>query len=95
MRRLIVIVAFAFFVVGGATISVAQDEATTDEVEIGAPAICGTPAASPAATPDLEMAAASPDVAIAVTPEYGTGTPAATPASALGCATPEVGTPPS
>lgn len=94
MRRLLVIMAFACFVVGGATISVAQDEALTDEEDIGAPSICGTPAASPVATPDLDMAAASPDVAIAVTPEY-TGSPVATPASALGCATPEIGTPPS
>ena len=94
MRRLIMIVAFACLVVGGATISVAQDEATTDEEEIGAPAICGTPAASPAATPGVATVA-TPEDAVAVTPALATGSPVATPASALGCATPEVGTPPS
>lgn len=89
MRRLIMIVAFASLVVGGASISVAQNESQTGSEEIGAPAGCGTPVASPIASPDV--------VPLAATPGLAEGSPVASPelipASPVACPTPAAGTP--
>jgi hypothetical protein len=90
MRRLIILVAFAFLVGGGAVLTAAQtgNESQTEQTEAGADvAGCASPVASPASSPEVAETAAVVATAIA--------SPHASPA-ALGidpCATPEVGTP--
>jgi hypothetical protein len=64
MRQLIMMVAFAFIVVGGgAAVTVAQDE-DQGTPEVGTPVVCGTPIASPPAV--LGASPEGDEIAIAV-----------------------------
>lgn len=89
MRRLFLLVAFAFVLVSGVVVTAAQStDVQTEEEDAGAPgAGCASPvAASPAASPE-----ASPSLALASTPM---ATPHASPVALEACGTPPVvGTP--
>ena len=102
MRRIILLVALAFMIGGGAVLTAAQSNSgsQTEETDVGAPEVeCATPGASPGASPDLAVledvgatAVASPeliaDLATAI------ATPGASPAVPEDpCATPVAGTP--
>lgn len=81
MRRLFVLLAVALvIVVDGKSLGVAQDQNTVDE-EVGDMCL-----ASPIASLDTSLAAASPDIS-------SFASPGASPEAVADCATPEAGTP--
>jgi hypothetical protein len=97
MRRIILLVALAFMISGGAVYVAAQSgtEGQTDEVEVGADAGgCATPSATPDAeeiTELLATAVASPEVTESLA--TAVASPDASPVIIDPCATPEMGTP--
>ena len=87
MRRLFLLVAFAFVLVSGVIVTAAQStDVQTEEEDAGAQgAGCALPIASPGAEP-----VASPSLALASTP---LPMPEGSPVAVDVCATPEGGTP--
>jgi hypothetical protein len=90
MRRILLIVVFAFVVGSGAVVTVAQSGTGNQEAaEAGASAGCATPDASPFAS-----AVASPASSPVSSKSLDTlATAVASPMETEACATPEVGTP--
>lgn len=84
MRRLVILIAFAF-VVGGAALAGAQDQSGI--VETGA-SPCATSMASPGASPDVGLTATPGSV-----DGLPVASPEASPADLRQCATPGAGTP--
>jgi len=88
MRRIFLLLAFAFIVVTGGVVTAAQtgtDIQTEEEDPGGQAGGCATPEASPFASPE-----ASPSLALASTPVTHLE---ASPIALDVCATPELGTP--
>lgn len=58
MRRIILIIAFGLVVGSGAVVTAAQTDTQTESEEVGAPPSgCGTPTASPVASPSVVLIA--------------------------------------
>ncbi len=79
MRRILLIIAFGLVVGSGAVVTAAQTDTQPESEEVGAPpAGCGTPTASPFASPEVVLIATAVASPAAADPCVGAedGTPA-------------------